>query len=223
MSIARPKLNLNFWACIAAVQSPRFVLVSISHLVLTFGISGCFTSSMYKFQSQPNEASVYYMNGTEKTLIGQTPIDYTKAALPSDTPFVIIFEKPGFETKEISVSPTDNSQTTVSANLKSSNEGPSDAATKRIRDILKKVFAVQELTAKQKYVDALAALSKLEDSEPSLAEINVIKGSIYLMLNDKVEARKQWEKALKLDSSLDEIRTRIKNLPSSSNKSEVSK
>jgi hypothetical protein len=223
MSNYRRKIISIFWKQSKSVLPTRFLLATIFYLSFPLLVSGCFTSSVYKFQSQPNEASVYYINGTEKTLIGQTPIDYTKAALPSDTPFVIIFEKPGFETKEISVSPTDNSQTTVSANLKSSSDGPSDAATKRIRDILKKVFAVQELTAKQKYVDALAALSKLEDSEPSLAEINVIKGSIYLMLNDKVEARKQWEKALKLDSSLDEIRTRIKNLPAATNKSEVTK
>lgn len=152
------------------------------------------------------------MNGSEKTLIGQTPIDYTKTALPTDAPFLILFEKPGFEPREVSVSPTDNSQTTIATTLKPSKDSTTDAATKRTREILKKIFEVQQMTASQKYVDALAALSKLEEKEPNIAEINVIKGSIYVLINDHVQAKKEWEKALKVDSSLDDVRIRIKNL-----------
>lgn len=82
--------------------------------------------------SQPTEATVYYVNGSEKVLIGQTPIEYTKAALPSDTPFTIAFEKSGFETREISVAPTDNSLTTISASLKPGKDAGVDAGTKRL-------------------------------------------------------------------------------------------
>ena len=185
-------------------------------VVLSMSIlTSCFSTSVYKFQSQPAEASVFFVNGSEKTLIGQTPIDYTKAALPSDVPFTIVFEKPGYEPKEISVSPTDNSQTTVSASLKTAKEPVTDAATKHLRDVLKRVFDVQELTARQKYVDALAALNKLEEQEPNVPEIYMLKGSIYAVLNDSAQARTQWEKALKLDPTLDNLRVRIKALPAS--------
>jgi Tfp pilus assembly protein PilF len=178
-------------------------------------LTACFSTSVYKFQSQPSEASVYYLNGAEKTLIGQTPIDYTKTNLPSDAPFSILFEKSGFEPREISVTPTDNSQTIISAILKSSAEPFADATTKKIRDVLKRVFDVQEMTAKQKFVDALTALKKLEEEHPNVAEIYSMKGSIYILLNDKAQAKEQWEKALKIDPSLDQLRVRVKAISAS--------
>lgn len=174
---------------------------------------GCFSTSVYKFQSQPNEASVYYVNGAERNLIGVTPIDYTKAALPADAPFTLIFEKPGYESREISVSPTDNSQTTIRAVLKAAKEPISDVTTNRVRSVLRRVFEIQELTSRQRYADALAGLNKLEEEEPNVAEIYSMKGSIYLMLNDPSQTRVQWEKALKIDPTLDSLRERLKKLP----------
>lgn len=181
-------------------------------VISTCALTSCFSTSVYKFQSQPSEASVYYVNGAEKTLIGQTPIDYTKTALPTDAPFSLIFEKPGFETREISVSPTDNAQTTISATLKQSKDLFADASTKRVRDVLKKIFEIQEMTARQRYVDALASLTRLEEQEPNIAEIYTLKGSIYLIMNDQTQAKSQWEKALKIDPGLDGIRARLKAL-----------
>jgi len=174
---------------------------------------GCFSTSVYKFQSQPTEASVYYVNGAERNLIGVTPIDYTKAALPADAPFTLIFEKTGYESREISVSPTDNSQTTIRAVLKAAKEPIADATTKRVRSVLRRIFEIQELTSRQRYADALAGLNKLEEEEPNVAEIYSMKGSIYLMLNDPSQTRAQWEKALKIDPTLDTLRERLKKLP----------
>jgi tetratricopeptide (TPR) repeat protein len=128
-------------------------------------------------------------------------------------PFTLLFEKPGYEAREISVSPTDNSQTTISTVLKSSKEPFADAATKRLRDVLRKIFEIQEMTSRQRFVDALAALNKLEESEPNVAEIYAMKGSIYLMLKDVSQTKAQWEKALKIDPTMDQLRVRIKNLP----------
>lgn len=200
--------------------SPRFNLSrsgwrALILLIAINAFSGCFSTSIYKFQSQPSEASVYYINGNDKMLIGVTPIDYTKAALPSDVPFTLLFEKPGYEAREISVSPTDNSQTTISTVLKASKEPFADAATKRVRDVLRKIFEIQEMTSRQRFVDALSALNKLEESEPNVAEIYAMKGSIYLMLNDVSQTKAQWEKALKIDPTMDQLRARIKNLPAS--------
>jgi tetratricopeptide (TPR) repeat protein len=182
-------------------------------LLAVVSLQGCFSTSLYKFQSQPSEASVYYINGNDKVLIGVTPVDYTKAALPTDVPFTLLFEKVGYESREVAVSPTDNSQTTISTVLKSSKEPFADQATKRLRGVLQKIFEIQELTSRQRFVDALAALNKLEESEPNVAEIFAMKGSIYLMLNDTAQTRLQWEKALKVDPTLDHLRARIKNLP----------
>lgn len=193
-------------------QKSRYSLLWMVVVSLIF-TSGCFSTSVYKFQSQPSEATVYYVNGNDKTLIGVTPIDYTKTALPGDTPFTLVFEKPGYESREISVSPTDNSQTTIRAVLKAAKEPFADAGTKRLRSVLRRIFEIQEMTSRQRFADALAALNKLEEEEPNVAEIYAMKGSIYLMLNDPSQTRSQWEKALKIDPTLDSLRERMKKLP----------
>ena len=189
------------------------VLLFACALKIMAFLTGCFSTSVYKFQSQPSEANVYYVNGAEKNLIGVTPIDYAKTALPGDAPFTLVFEKAGYETREVSVSPTGNSQTTIRATLKASKEPFADAGTKRVREVLRKIFEIQELTSRQRFADALAALNKLEETEPNVAELYALKGSIYLMLNDAVQTRVQWEKALKIDPTLDNLRERIKKLP----------
>jgi tetratricopeptide (TPR) repeat protein len=194
---------------------PRYLAALI--LISMSTLTSCFSTSIYKFQSTPNDASVYYVNGSEKTLIGQTPIDYTKTNLPTEAPFTIRFEKDGFEPKEIAVTPTDNSQTIISALMKTSAVPFSDAITKKVREVVRRIFDVQELTARQKFVDALAALKKLEDENPGVSEIYTMKGSIYLLLNDKAQAKEQWEKALKLDPGLEQIRVRLNNLSASAN------
>jgi predicted negative regulator of RcsB-dependent stress response len=74
------------------------------------------------------------------------------------------------------------------------------------------------MTAKQKFVDALAALKKLEEENPNVAEIYSMKGSIYILLNDKLQAKEQWEKALKIDPSLDQLRVRVKAISASAKK-----
>jgi tetratricopeptide (TPR) repeat protein len=177
-------------------------------------LNSCASTNKYNFQSSPGDASVYYMNGSEKILIGQTPIDFAKTSLPTNTPFTIRFEKEGFDPKEITVTPTTGAQTIVSAPLKLTTTAHPENTTKQIRAIVRKIFEVQELTARQKFMEALATLRKLEDENPEVAEIYAMKGSIYLLLNDKSKAREQWEKALELDPSLDQLRVRIKNLSS---------
>ncbi len=192
-------------------RKPKKVATYVLSL-LSFTLQGCFADSVYRFQSQPSDASIYYLNGSEKNLVGQTPIDYTKTSLPNDAPFTILFEKQGYESKEISIAPTDNSQTTISANLKVSKDNMGDATSKRMREILKKVFQVQELTAQTKYVDALALINKVSEQEPNIAELFVLKGSIYFLLNDQTQARLAWLEALKIDSSLDSLRARVKSI-----------
>jgi tetratricopeptide (TPR) repeat protein len=184
----------------------KLYLITIA-LLLT---NGC--ASYYRFLSQPNEAQVYVINGGQKTVLGQTPIDFTKAALPSDVPFVISFEKAGFENKEITVTPSENSLTTVSVNLKQSLSGNSDANTKRIRNAIQAIFEIQELTAQKRYVDALAKLKSLESEEPSLAEVFILRGSLYVLLNDRAQAKKEWEQALKLDPTMETLKVKLLRL-----------
>lgn len=188
------------------------VEVVLCMAVFGFFSSGCVTDSVYRFQSQPSDVSVYYLNGTEKTLVGQTPIDYTKTALPSDAPFTILFEKNGYQSKEISVTPTENSQTVISASMKIAKDELTDAFSKRISEIIKNVFQVQEFTAQTKYVDALSLINKVIEKEQNIAELFVLKGSIYYLLNDQSQARLSWLEALRIDPSLDNLRSRISSI-----------
>jgi tetratricopeptide (TPR) repeat protein len=175
-----------------------------------FLLQSCATQ--YRFMSQPSEATVFFVNGSQKTMIGQTPIDFSKAALPTDAPFVITFEKSGFETKEISVAPSENTLTTINVSLKPALGALTDEATKRTRKSVQQIFAIQELTAQKRYVDALASLKKLEEAEPNLVEVFVMRGSIYVLLNDTQQARREWEKALKMDPSMESLKVRLLTL-----------
>lgn len=194
-------------------QVARLVLSMQTRILLvSLLVCSCTTGSLYRFQSQPSEASVFYQNGAEKVMIGLTPIDYTKSALPTASSFTLVFEKEGFDPREVVVSPTDNSQTIISTVLKQSKDVNSDASLKRVRTVLTKFFEVQELISRRKFVDALALLTKIEDAESSLPEVHVMRGSIYMLLNDTVQAKNSWEKALKIDPGLNDIRVRIKSL-----------
>jgi tetratricopeptide (TPR) repeat protein len=182
-------------------------------IVLTSALMLNACASYYRFQSNPQDAVVSHMNGTQKNVLGQTPIDFSKTALPKDTPFVILFEKDGFETKEIAVSPNDNALTTISVSLKPAKLPQNDTQVQRIRKTLQDIFEIQELAAKRRFVDALTKLNELQSREPMLVETHVLKGSIYVMLADPLKAREEWEQALKLDPNLEKIRQSLSELP----------
>lgn len=183
------------------------VWARLSFLLL---LAGCATH--YRFLSQPPEATVYYLNGGQKTVLGQTPIDFGKQALPTDSPFLLVFEKPGFEKKEVSVAPSDNSLTTINVMLKPSTGSQSDESLKRTRVILQQIFGIQEKIVQNKYVDALAALKQLQESEPNLAETYVLRGSVYVLLNDKDQAKREWEAAIKMDPTLESLKVKLQKL-----------
>lgn len=172
---------------------------------------GCATE--YRFASTPEAAAVYQITPTSKVLLGETPITFAKTALPTEAPFVVVFEKEGFESKDVSISPTDNSLTTVSVQLKPVRPGGEDVGMKRMRGVLRQIFSIQEKIFQKKYVDALAALKTLEQQESALAEVFVLRGSVYVLLNDPDQARQQWDKALQIDPSLDEVKVSLAKLP----------
>jgi len=186
----------------------KIFAASLNMLALTF--VGC--STTYQFNTQPEGASVYYQKDGTKALIGTTPLEFKKSALPEDVPFSVLFEKTGYEPLNLVITPTDNSHTTVSATLKPGAGNGKDPESRRVRSVLSRVFKVQELVATRRYPEALSLLRDLEKDEPNLAETYVLKGSVYLMLNDSAQARKAWEKALQLDTSLDDVRVQLNKI-----------
>jgi len=166
----------------------------------------------YRFNSTPEGAAVYQRTATQKLLLGETPVSYGKTNLPSDSPFLIVFEKQGYESREVAVTPTDNSLTSVSVQLKPKQPGGEDEGLRRMRTVIKKIFAVQDQIRQKRFVDALAGLKLLEEVEPQLAEIYVLRGSIYAVMDDQVQTQREWEKALGLDPGLEELKIHLARL-----------
>jgi tetratricopeptide (TPR) repeat protein len=163
----------------------------------------------------PEGAAVYYVSAAQRTLLGETPIDFAKTSLPSDAPFVITFEKEGFDNREIAVTPTDNALTKISVQLNPKKPGGTDEGLKRLRGVVVKIFSIQKMIYQKKYVDALAALQNLAASEPNMPEVFVLRGSVYASLRDNDQARREWETALKLDPALDEVKVALAQLQNS--------
>jgi len=169
-------------------------------------------STTYQFVTRPEGASVFHHEDGSKALLGTTPLSFKKSGLPSDVPFSVVFEKQGYEPLNLMITPTDNSHTTVTATMKPGARDGNDPESIRIRRILKHVFKVQEHVATKRYTDALILIRELEKEEPNLAETYVIKGSVYLMLNDNSQAKIAWERALTLDSTLDDVRIQLNRI-----------
>jgi hypothetical protein len=185
-------------------------VMQIMILGLGAWLGACATE--YRFNSTPEGAAVYQRTATQKLLLGETPVSYGKTNLPSDSPFLIVFEKQGYESREVAVTPTDNSLTSVSVQLKPKQPGGEDEGLRRMRTVIKKIFAVQDQIRQKRFVDALAGLKLLEEVEPQLAEIYVLRGSIYAVMDDQVQTQREWEKALGLDPGLEELKIHLARL-----------
>jgi tetratricopeptide (TPR) repeat protein len=175
-----------------------------------FFLASC--ASSYNFVSQPPGATAFLKQGNEKKYLGETPLEFSKSQLPTSDPFVISIEKDGYMPREISILPTNQSQTNVRVSLVANVAGTGDVGLARLRGALALVLDAQEKAAKRNFIGALATLSELEKSEPRLPEIFVIRGSIYVLLKQPADARAQWTKALELDPTLEAIKVRLAQL-----------
>jgi len=187
----------------------QFHRVSVAVIVATL-LGGCATT--YEFTSVPPDATVFQNVNGERALLGQTPLIFKKSALPDDRPFSVTFVRDGWESVDVLITPTGDSRTKVNATLRPGRGDGKDPQTLRTRKVLGIVFNIQELVAQNKVVDALSLLRDLEKDEPNLAEVFVLKGSVYAAINDRAQAKTAWERALALDSSLDRVRVELRRL-----------
>lgn len=177
-------------------------------------LAGCATT--YEFASAPEGATVYQSVNGRKALLGVTPFTFKKSSLPEDRPFSLTFERAGYESLEVLISPTGEAKTKVAATLRPGKADAKDPTVIRMREVVATIFKIQELTYQKRTVDALALLQDLERREPGIAEVFVLKGSIYASLNDPEQARTAWKQALALDPSLDRIRVELQKLDETS-------
>jgi len=182
-------------------------------LVTALSVSACTTT--YEFVSEPDGATVYQTLNGQKALLGTTPFSFKKSGLPTGTPFLVSFERPGFEALDVMITPTDEALTKVTGTLRPGGKGTSDPQLARMRAVITQLFRIQQYAYQKRTVDALALLRELEAKEPDLAEVYLLKGSLYLALNDAEQATVAWRRALTLDPKLDELRAELQRIESS--------
>ena len=76
----------------------------------------------------------------------------------------------------------------------------------------KYVLYAQTYFFEKKYARALEEVNRAIEYSPQSAVAHSLKGSIYFKLGDKELAKKSWETALKLDGSLDNVKTMLKQM-----------
>lgn len=67
----------------------------------------------------------------------------------------------------------------------------------------------QKLFSRRRYLDAMDKVNNAIQLTPNLAMAYALKGSIYYMLKQDVDAKKSWEKALELDPGMDDVRAHL--------------
>ena len=76
----------------------------------------------------------------------------------------------------------------------------------------KYVFNAQSYFYDRKYYRALHETDKAIELTPGLAIAHALKGSIHFKLGEKSQAINNWEKALELDPSMDEVRLSLERI-----------
>jgi len=79
----------------------------------------------------------------------------------------------------------------------------------------KYVLYAQTYFLEKKYARALEEVNRALGYSPNSAVAHSLKGSIYFKLNEKDLAKGSWEKALKLDESLDNVKQMLEKLDKS--------
>jgi tetratricopeptide (TPR) repeat protein len=77
-------------------------------------------------------------------------------------------------------------------------------------DATKHMLSAQALFYRKSYWKALEETNKAMSLVPASAQAYALKGSIYYKLGRKKEAKKSWQKAFKLDSSLTDVKESLK-------------
>ncbi|MDA0986354.1 MAG: hypothetical protein O3A55_01910 [Bacteroidetes bacterium] len=70
----------------------------------------------------------------------------------------------------------------------------------------------QRLFSRRRYLDAMDKVNNAIQITPNLAMAFALKGSIYYMLKQDSDAKKNWEKALELDPGMDDVRAHLYKL-----------
>ena len=168
-------------------------------------ITAC-SSSSYLFHADPTGTSVFYID--EKTqakqLLGVTPINFSKSSLPTESPFLLSFEKEGFITQQVPVAPSNDARTTVAVTLRMdpvAEKQPNAEMNKYINRIL----GVQNLIYKKRIQSAIIELDQIIRDKPDIIQAHIMRGTCYYILNEVSTAIESWKTALTLDPGNKEL------------------
>lgn len=172
-------------------------------IILTLFLAACSSKSYLTIKTKPESATISAFN--EKTQafepIGQTPViikDQDLAYLESG---VLKIEKKGFVTENIIFPAGSISSTEITFQLKENHEWigkESKSISKVAEDIAKTLHQINRHTSAREYNSALTLSNTLIDKYPDTSLFYDIRGSIYLLLNQREEARRNFQKSLEL-------------------------
>lgn len=180
-------------------------LITLASALLLLLATGC-ASSSYVLSSNPAGVNVYYLDAKsqQKQLLGATPVEYKKSALPKDEAFVLKFEKDGFFPQDVPIAPTDDMRTTVSVTMKS-DPALAKQPNFELNQLVLRLFKAQEMIYKKRYQAAIIEIDQLLRDKPDLVQAHVMKGTSYYLLNEMPSALQAWKKALEIDPGNKEL------------------
>lgn len=165
---------------------------------------GCSTTSKLTVMTKPEKATVTYYNEKSQSYesIGETPFSISGKQLKENKMGVLRVEKPGYVTENIVIPTTSLGSTDVSLNLRENSQWiskESKSISKVAEDIADHLNQINRYTNSRSYTEALGVTNKLINKYPETSIFYDIRGSIHLLLNQKEEAKRNFQKSLEIN------------------------
>jgi len=184
------------------------ILKILAFSLFTFSI-GC--SSKLILQSEPSDAEIFLgVAGKEdKTKAGVTPLELTETQLKdllkisSDqiSLMEVVFKKKDFE--DLRVMMPSNRWGEMSKTVKVQLT-PRTEASDTVRVILKHLFNAKKFTDSRQYDQAHAEIDKALTLDSKMTQAMTMKGSVYFLQANYIEAQNWYKKAIDTDPSSSE-------------------
>ncbi|MCD8523559.1 MAG: tetratricopeptide repeat protein [Saccharospirillaceae bacterium] len=108
--------------------------------------------------------------------------------------------------------PDDDNAEKLHENINAHAQQQEKTKNQQVENTTKHILNAQSLFYKKQYWQALDETNAALDNLPDSAQAHALKGSIYYKMGLIPEARSSWEQALKLDPSLEQVKSSLDRL-----------
>lgn len=218
------------------VISKRLRLKNFSSFLLC-SFSACTTQGTINLVTYPESADVFLSQGTNKQLLGKSPvkIDLSSVMAPNN-PFILIeVKKDDFQTQtltlprelqsfnheiKLSLIPTEISKQTIIQQQKEASENAGKekceaVSQETLKNLAQGVAIVQALILRQDYELANVRLATLMTDFPNISVLHDLMGNVYYMRRDYNHALESYRRSLEINpqnTTTAEMVKRLENL-----------